>query len=235
MHSFTFNGINSRDYCELFVSGGGTFNAPERDIESVSVPGRNGELTVDNGRYKNISVEYPAWIAHDFARNAAKARAWLTSQKGYKRLEDDYAPQEYRMARFVNGLEFSTIAGHVAGATTIKFDCMPQRFLKSGEETVLFSLPSGVIINPTMFDSEPIITVSGSGSGSLTINGSAITLSDIVDYVVLNSEIKRAYKDLTPKDDTMVGTFPIFIPGENTISFSGNITGLSVVPRWWTL
>lgn len=238
MHSFTYNGINSRTYCELYVSGGGTFNAPERDIESIPVPGRDGELTVDNGRFKNITVEYDAWIANDFAHNAAKARAWLCSQRGYKRLEDDYNPYEYRMARFVGGVEFEAFISNgdfLAGSTTLKFDCMPQRFLKSGEEEITSNNSPIHIINPTFFDSQPIVTITGSGSGTLTINSNAIAISDIDGYVTLNTNIQRAYKGTIAKDSTITGAYPIFTPGENSVEFSGGITGVSIIPRWWTV
>ena len=237
MHSITFNGVNSRAYCKMFVSGGGTFNSPERDFESIAVPGRNGELTIDHGRYKNITVEYPAWIAEDFENNAKLARIWLSGAKGYKRLEDDYHPYEYRMARFSSGLEFSPIVSmgdHLAGTTTLKFDCMPQRFLKLGEETSTFN-QNGSIENPTEFDALPLITITGSGSASLVINGYHLDISNIDQNVVIDSDIKRAYKGLVSKDSTVVGKYPVLSPGSNSISFSGGITRIEIIPRWWTL
>lgn len=194
MHSFTFDGVNSRDYCELFVSGGGAFNAPERDIESVSVPGRNGDLTLDNGRYKNIKVEYNAWIAKDFPENAAKARAWLCAGMGqYKRLEDDYNPLEFRMARFIDGLNvdgFSSFGDYLAGTMTITFDCMPQRFLKSGENVITFSDAGGggqyhAVINPTNEDAYPLIEIYNGGDTfpafDMVSNGGRV--SRILQYV----------------------------------------------------
>ena len=43
----TYSGKSSADY-GVWVSGGGTFDAPSRDVQTVSVPGRNGDLTFDN-------------------------------------------------------------------------------------------------------------------------------------------------------------------------------------------
>ena len=54
-----YGGKCSKDY-GLYVSGSGTFNAPERDVDLVEVPGKNGTLVLDNGRFKNIPVTYPA-------------------------------------------------------------------------------------------------------------------------------------------------------------------------------
>lgn len=249
MHSFTYNGVNSRNYCELYVSGGGTFNAPERDFESIPIPGRNGELTLDNGRFKNITVEYEGWIAKDFLTNSAKARAWLCSQYGYKRLEDDYHPDEYRMARFVSGLEmepFVSSGDYLAGTTIIKFDCMPQRFLKSGEtEIVKTDEMEFTITNPTLFESRPIITVSRVDTSdnnrdfSIIINGNTIQLTDIDSEIILDSELYRAYKIVNNQpvslDSHMTGEFQPLIPGINTFSITEHRISLSIVPRWWTL
>ena len=58
----TFNGKNSAEF-GVWISGGGTYNAPARDVEMVSVPGRNGDISYDNGRFQNVAVTYPAFIS----------------------------------------------------------------------------------------------------------------------------------------------------------------------------
>ena len=240
MHSFSYKGHNSRDYCKLFVSGGGTFGSPERDIESIPIPGRNGELTIDNGRYKNVAVEYSGWIAENFESNIVKARQLLCyGEGGYYRLEDDYHPDEFRMARFVGPLEVQGIASsgdYLAGALRIKFDCMPQRFLKSGEEVITLTNASGTnVINPTSMPALPLITVHGSGEGTIIHNLSTeITIGNIDGSVTMDSEIKRAYKNNVPKDDTVSGFF-VFDRRTNYIQFSGGITSIEIIPRWWRL
>lgn len=240
MHSFTYKGHNSRDYCKLFVSGGGTFGSPERDIESIPIPGRNGELTIDNGRYKNVTVEYSGWIAEDFEANILKARQLLCyGNGGYYRLEDDYHPDEFRMARFVGPLEVQGIASsgdYLAAALSIKFDCMPHRFLKSGEEVITLTAASGTnVINPTSMPALPLITVHGSGEGTIIHNLSTeITVGNIDGSVTMDSEIMRAYKGNVPKDDT-VSDFLVFDRRTNYIQFSGGITSIEIIPRWWRL
>ena len=47
---FIFDGKNSRDY-GIYISGSGTFNAPEMDITTVEIPGRNGDLTISNNGF----------------------------------------------------------------------------------------------------------------------------------------------------------------------------------------
>lgn len=49
------------------ISGYGTYGAPERDVEAVAVPGRNGDLIFDNGRFTNAEVYYDIGWARGFA------------------------------------------------------------------------------------------------------------------------------------------------------------------------
>lgn len=173
--SLVFDGVDSRDY-GIYITGDAVFNSPERDVEMIEIPGRNGAYALDKGRFSNIKVSYPAGIAGDteadFREGISAFRNALASRKGYKRLEDDYNPDEYRMAVYKSGLEVTPKALK-AGEFTITFDCQPQRFLKSGETAV--SVESGdTITNPTLFESRPLVRVEG--YGELSIGDADITL-----------------------------------------------------------
>ena len=65
----------------------------------------------------------------------------------------------------------------------------------------------------------------------------AIWNFDPIDgYVEIDSEQMNFYKGAELKNDTVTGSgFPALYPGKNTISFSGGITKVSVIPRWVTL
>ena len=58
-NSFTFDNENSLDY-GVYITGEAVYNAPERAVEMVSIPGKNGALALDQGRFENIEVTYPA-------------------------------------------------------------------------------------------------------------------------------------------------------------------------------
>ena len=58
---FSFNGHKSTEY-GLYINGDAAYNAPERDTEDIEIPGRSGTLTVDNGRWRNISVSYKVFV-----------------------------------------------------------------------------------------------------------------------------------------------------------------------------
>ena len=232
---FVLNDKNSKDY-GVYISGGGTFNAPQRSREKFNIPGRNGTLTKDNGYYENISIEYPAFIYDNFDVNIAAFRNMLLSAKGYARLEDSYHPDEYRLAMYDGNFEADVVDNLRAGQFTLTFDCYPQRFLKEGEKGVEFTA-AGALNNWTDQTALPLIRAYG--DGTLTINGVSIAIAGSDGYTDIDCELMEAYKDTlaTNKNNTITltnGAFPQLDPGSNNISFT-SITKLIITPRWWIL
>ena len=60
------NGRDSRDF-GIYLIDGNIFDYTIREYESYQVPGRNGDVTIDKGRWKNISVTFKC-AAYDNAR-----------------------------------------------------------------------------------------------------------------------------------------------------------------------
>lgn len=174
-----FDGVNTSDY-GIVISGEGTYNAPKREVDMFSIPGRNGNFALDKGRFENIEVTYPA-ANHEpndlstFRSNMDDLRNALASRIGYKRLEDTFHPDEYRMAMFKDGLEANMVGQAMASQFDIVFDCKPQRFLKSGgtEQTIA---NGGTITNPTLFESSPLLEVEG--YGDININNDLISIDN---------------------------------------------------------
>ena len=238
MGKFWFDGRCCTEF-GMVASGSGTYNAPERDVEFISVEGRNGDLTIDKGRYKNIPISYPVAISKDFEKNAAAARAWLSPKVGYKRLEDDYHPGSYRMAVFAGPVDFDVKFRCSSGEATLKFYCKPQRYLYSGEHLVTY-YSGGTIYNPTTEYALPIIMAYGSGAGIVTIGTASVEIIDMADVLILDCETMNAYRKVGDgasenKNNTISAPeFPQLAPGKNVVRFSGGITRVEIIPRWWT-
>lgn len=231
---FTFGDLCSRDY-NILLDGSGTVGAPERDVQTVSVPGRSGDLHLDNGRWKNTSLSYRCVMIRDFERQFAAFRAKLLATRGYCRLMDTIHPEEYRLAAFLAALEPETIPYNRAGAFTLTFDCKPQRFLRAGERAIRLGSP-GVLANPTCFEALPLITVYGSGAGRLAVGGVTLAINSISGYLVLDSDTQNAYKGTENKNAAISGQdFPTLPAGDTAVSWSGGITAVEIVPRWWRL
>lgn len=183
--AFNFDGSSSRNY-GVYITGAAVYNAPVREVEMVSIPHKNGAFALNKGRFENIEVTYPAGIyadnEADFANAISNFRNFLCSKDGYCRLTDDYNPNEYRMAIYKSGLEVEPSLLK-AGEFEITFECMPQRYLTSGETEITVS-NNQTITNPTLFDAGPLIKAVG--NGGITFNGHSIVLkSDTIGPVNL--------------------------------------------------
>lgn len=233
--TFTFDGESSGDY-GVYITGTGVFNAPERSVEMVEIAGRNGSFALDKGKFENIEVTYRVGIVDDseadFADRVSDFRNWLCSKVGYCRLEDEYNPNEYRMAVYASGMELE----HdllIAGEAEITFNCKPQRWLTSGETAVSVA-DGGTIDNPTLFESEPLLAVEG--YGNINFNGYDIdienaVLGDVIlageqtlrgglAYAVLNPSKYNVGDDITVNGFYHIAQFTISDVPESSISFT---------------
>ena len=178
------------------LSGVGTYNAPERDVEYVEVPGRNGDIIIDHGRFKNIEVTYPINIEDNLPDNIAALTAFLTSQRGYQRLEDTRHPDEYRMACFAGPLEVDPTGRHNRyGEAEVVFICKPQRFLKSGESAAITINPSASSLQNIVGDGDDLFN--DGYKAVITQQGFQVTDNymcvDVSNYVGGDYGIKLTY------------------------------------------
>lgn len=129
-----FNGRSSTEF-GIEVEHLPDYDTPERDYDIIHVPGRNGDLVIDTGSFKNTSRKYQISVAtrgEAFYEKIKPIVEWLHSSSGYARLEDTYEPDYYRLAYYRESNTIDNLFDD-AGRATITFTCKPQRYLKSGE------------------------------------------------------------------------------------------------------
>ena len=211
-------------------------NGPSRRLEAVQVPGRSGDLLIDRGAYDNYTQVYDVYFyaGRDRAPAGARAvRAWLQGPIGYQRLEDSYDPNYYRMAYYAGPSDIEN-AMNQFGRATVSFTCKPQRWKKSGEYPI--PCASGMHLHNDGFPALPLIKVSGTGAGSLTVGSVTVAIHSLDGYVMLDSDTQNAYKDTLNKNSTISAPeFPVLQPGENVVSWTGGIAAVEITPRWWTV
>ena len=230
-----FNGVSSEDL-GLVIQAPPTYEFPERDMSSSHIPGRNGDLVIDNKCYKNVSRSYNLAKGYktntSYVSNSSEVLAWLTSANGnYARLEDSYDTDVYRMARFYSSGSFTDYYGK-ALAISVSFECKPQRFLKTGDTPTKTDGAVAYATNPSHYESLPLIKVEGvpnsiSNIMMLSVLNSSdevvsnITMSDVENNVVyIDSEMQNCYDDLGDINEKIClngNDFPYFGDGISTI------------------
>lgn len=227
------DGVNSMDY-GVWIFGHGDYNFPERDISVIDIPGRSGALSIDNGRFFNTNVEYVCCIPFDTPSNLPAFRSMLLSKPGYRRIEDTFHHDEYRMGIYRGGQEVTLSSDDVQSAFRVVFYCKPQRFLKMGERFSTF-VSGGMLRNPTMYEAKPLIRAYG--TGSFTVGAITVQITSSTDYTDIDCELQDAYRGSVNCNGNIVlsnNKFPVLSPGNNGISLSG-ITKLDIMPRFWTI
>lgn len=212
-----YNGIPSTDM-GIVVEHPPGYQIPVRDYDVFSIPGRNGDVFVDKGTFRNTTRTYDIAIAPYQARSghheewstvAERVSEWLHSGKStYSRLEDSYDADYYRLAAYEETVEIENIL-NVAGRAKLVFNCKPQRFLKVGDEPIVLTGTGKTFIieNPTNFTSIPIITLHGRASGQIVITNR--DLDDSIYFI----EVKQFPTQIKPPSLTPEPS-PIVIDSE---------------------
>ena len=135
----SFAGKSSKDFL-LYLSGPGVYDSPAADVESTSVPGRNGDILTENAkagrrRYQNVDIKYKAFFFNGLPAKTAAVKAWLLSPVGYQKLQDTYDPDFFRMAVCKDALAFDVTA-QKAAEMELAFNCKPQRWSVDGQRTI---------------------------------------------------------------------------------------------------
>jgi phage-related protein len=226
---------------EMFVFSEGAYSAPVRDVSRESVLGRNGDIIVDNGRYKNTTARFAVHIREDVDRNIERLKYLLYSQKGYQRLYDSEVKDFYRMACFYDGFEF---IGQDRRNVFITFDCKPMKYSIAGDEWVDVPVAGGTgnktIYNPFFEEARPLLYISGATDGVIVVNETAVRITGNRGRLYIDSDTRQAYYQTTEggkmyNGNKEVNTTDFFLsPGENIVYADEGIVA-KIKPRWCTI
>ena len=232
---FTFGGVNSLAF-NIWIQKPHTENMAERDVELITIPGRTGSLIVDHKCWKNVKLKYELIIAGKFTDQFRALKSMMLSKRGYQRLENSFEPDVYRMATVHEMVEAETTPYHKDGVFSVIFDSKPQRYLKSGEQPVVFS-KAGRIHNRYGYPAQPLLHLQYSGAGELHIGDYTVKLYDTAaGELTIDCEAMDAYRG-AENMNRLIGcdSFPVLEAGDNKISWTGGILQVTITPRWWVL
>lgn len=241
MNYFEYKGIRSSDM-GIRIESKNVFSGPEFEMDFLPIPGRDGDLISGSGRFPNVQVTYsvfvPAKSISELSAKITAIKAWLYSGlNSYHTLSDTYDTEFTRRAVFAGKMDIEDELNRI-GIFTVSFSCQPYRYAVDGLTEIVLTNGS-VINNPYPFVSKPMITFTGIGAGTLTIqseDSNATWSFTDTDGLTIDSEQMLCYSGTESRNDTVSGDgFPLLHPGENTIAFAGGITAVSVLPRWCSL
>ena len=243
---FEYDGEDSRDY-GLYILQKQPYNAPQRDISFISVAGRDGDLIIDNGRYKNVDISLKLRLFAkrltsdengDFLNAYKRVLDWLQPNTDYKVLADSYDLEYYRKAVIKSALTVNRLHADVADLS-LSMSCKPYKYRFDGDKIITCSGGQTTIFyNDENAEALPLIRVYATDALPLTVymNGRTYAFSSVDGYVDVDSETMNVFKGTTNKNSTFNATaFPKIIKGANSVSMSSNASKIEIKPRWRSL
>jgi len=210
---------------------------PTRKGTVIPIAGTNREVVEMEDAWECYDQPYTMVVGNgseDCVNSGIDAVAAVLSKKGWQTLADDYDTTHFRLAYFKDSWEVENRYTRL-GKFDIIFRCRPERFLNSGSEAVAV-LSGGTITNPTAYKAKPLIHITGVNSGTLTVNGTTMSFTGIVDYLNIDCDTMNVYRlPSENRNDLMTGNFPVLDSGSNSVSFTGGIASVSITPRWYVI
>ena len=240
---FIYDGVDSRTL-KIQMQREIVLDGAKPNIEKITIPGRNGTLDYWDGTYENREAVARCFILdNDASGYFAQAQKWMQSPV-YKRLELSNEPDVYMMATVADSGDREILQG-VLAPFKIKFDCKPQKYLKTGENA--FEITNGDTLHNSWFEAKPLIRIyitgGGGTSGALKVGSATVLRSDVSSNIRMDCETQNAYSiglggaiaNANNKIQTL--KFPTLPPGDTEISWVGDISisKMQIVPRWWRL
>lgn len=220
---FEWNGVKSTEY-GVYVDTPPPITMPIERVSYTNIHGRSGSLTQTEGEdvYEDLILTVQC-VMKDGTRIPEIMR-WL---KGNGKVAFANRRGGFYYGRVNNLIPFDKIMrGRGNRAFPIIFRCKPFWYADDEEEITLTA--AGSITNAGSVYAEPVITVSGTGDGTLMVGSTLIELTGLTGSITIDSELQEAYSGLESMNNRMSGEFPRLSPGLNGISWTGGITGVRV-------
>lgn len=230
MNWFIFNDKNSKNL-GILVNYLPPITKTSHKTETIEIEGKSGDIVKDRG-YASYNKEVEI-TRIDNNIDVNDIIEWLDCAEQAKLVLSN-EPNVYYIAQLVEQVDFARFENF----ETVKlvFHVQPFKYYLDEQEDVLevnFET-SLTVYNKGSYKSDPVITIEGSGKIELSVNGKATctyTFPESENKVVLDSEQQDAYLNGIYKNRNMTGNFIELKVGENVISWSGDLTKISVNPR----
>lgn len=231
MTKIIWKNIDSETIPGLIITNIPPITKPKMKTSITKIDGRDGDIIEELG-YES----YTKSIGIGLARNYDIDRVMKYFTGAGELIISDESDKVYK-AQIIEKIDYEKLIRFKTAV--VKFYTQPYKYLKD-EKSIILDINNETslkITNVGLEKSKPIITLEGTGTVEISLNGFNLfkyVFPENETKVVIDSLEEEAYLDNVLKNRNMLGTFPIFEVGENTISWSGNLTKISIEPksRW---
>lgn len=227
--SFTWNGVNCTTKHIRLQSRTPIIN-PEERVEHITIPGRDGELTMTEGTDVRNSYFQNMTLIIDDKQYIQEAENWLSGE-GWITFNDT-EPNVKQKARFEGAVTFEKHSRNLGYYTAeVQVYCDPEK--RSTTETDITVTSSGAsLTNPGTLPAKPLLKITGSGAVSITIDGKTLVIPECESGWVADCKNQWILESGIPQMNAWTGEFPEIPTGSSTITFTGSVTKIEITPQW---
>lgn len=226
------NGVNSQTIQGLLIQELPPITKPKMRTSIEEIDGRNGNIITELG-YSAYTKSFLIGLYGDFDINQVIAYFNSSGTVVFSNENDKY--YNYNI---IDQIDFDRLIRF--RTATVKMNVQPFKYSLT-DNSRIYSIDNETSISVTNAGniySKPVLTITGTGTIGLSLNGTqifSISLGDI-GSIVIDTENMEAYNGTTLLNRSVIGNYDTFKlnSGANTISWSGTITQIQIdnYSRW---
>lgn len=192
---------------------------PKARTEIIQIAGRNGYFTQSDGTYDSMSLSAECWLKK--GGDVYDVINWLKGS-GTLIFSDDLNKQYD--AVIINAIPLERVL-KLWRTFMVQFEVQP---IMRGTTLKTFTITSPTLTaSPTVagnFDTAPIITLTGTGNFTITMNGASIILTGVSGSIKIDNDLMNATESngTVNANAKMQGNFLNLKAGANTVSIAVN-------------
>ena len=203
---------------------------PTLRVETVKVPGRDGELTLSGmPSYEAMVLECECMVPS--VDKISAAAAWLTGRGDLVFGNDTSYAYD---AQVIDEIRFEKILrGHAHRRFTVPFLCQPLKKKATTESNIELTAP-GTVNNIGHVPSRPLIKIQGSGNVVLAVGAYSLAITGISTSILIDSDLGMATNAAGTVNESykVSGAWPLLEVGNNNVGWTGAVTKVTITPRW---
>lgn len=231
MSKINWKGIDSDTITGLIISELPPISKPKMKTTITKIDGRDGDIIEELG-YESYTKSIKVGLSKNY--DIDEVIKYFT---GSGDLIMSNEPDKVYKCQIIEKVDYNKLLRFKTA--TVKFYTQPFKY-KKDEPIAILNIDgetSMTVDNIGLEKSKPIIKLTGSGTVAIQLNGATVfnyIFPENETEVIVDSIQEEAYLNGFYKNRNMTGEFPILEVGENTISWSGNLTKIEIEPksRW---
>ena len=217
MESFIFKGSNSNDL-GIVIKEMPAVTKSEKNIESITVSGRNGDLHIDDGTYKSKKYKMKCILI-----DITKINQLKSVLDGTGTLELSTEPNVEYQATVTNQIDFDKYLTYLKEFEII-FELYPIAYSKTTISNTYNANAEFDVLGT--FNVAPKITING--TGTITLNNTQVSVTET--GITIDCDLMNCTKDSINKNDkvNINSDFPTLLVGKNTLVLGTGIESVVI-------